>query len=281
MCCWIRTLPNANIKKNDPRLFELTKCNDELTAAWKRHNLEKKNGLHHRTEHLTRLATRQSKVHNTQVTSKIKALQLQEETGREHRKIKFALQKCADSGVSSVEVTTCEGTVNELSDKTENENALCGENSRKCQMAYDTPILQGTLRKDFGAGGLTEAAQQVTSGKCEPSASLNSNIQEFLQHFQQTRTASKEPPSPSFISLTDFQAGWKRAKATTSSNPDGPGCSVHKAIAFDDDLSAFEQALINIPYQTGHFPEGSRRYAEKESEQQPHHQTAHNGTAGS
>ena len=74
-----------------------------------------------------------------------------------------------------------------------------------------------------GAGGrLGSYLREPLSKICN--TLISTDIKELLGHMEQTEEAKSSKPSPTYVSLDNFRMGWKKAKAKakTSSNPDGP-----------------------------------------------------------
>jgi hypothetical protein len=171
------------------------------------------------------------------------------------RRIRFLHGKFISGSTTTVTVTNTEGNLQDLTSKTEIENAILANNKAKLQQSFHLPFLQPPLRRDFGFKGQSPSARAVLAGVYECAFATEPSMQDFLTALKTPQAILQAGPTNMLPSVETYCQFWHKSKENTSCHPGPLSFATLKAGATDALLAEFECSLTRIPLKGGFSPE--------------------------
>jgi hypothetical protein len=165
---------------------------------------------------------------------------------RRQRTINRAIKDPKGRPVLHIEIETPQGT-QALHSREDIERQVQHNLQQRFSLGKRAPINHGSLLRDFGILGSTEATHQLFKGEYDFTSLQDSYTEEFLR--EATRIKQKTDTLtelPSAVTEEDFITFWRTANEFTSSSKSGRHFGHYKAICSDKQLVSLHVNSINM-----------------------------------
>ena len=244
------------------RLITRTKCGEalrltrrqvwsELQNTLKSYHNAKKSARNLRNSFLDSLAQAVADDEDIQKESALKRLKNTETTRRTFRRLHPFRKKQRSKPVVKL-YTSASGSRQEVTDKTQMEKAIIGENTTRFLQSRNTPFLQDPLLSDIGILGDKHATESILKGEYTNS-SCSRLTSTYIKHLKRPQNVHEDVTLSTF-DINDHIKGWSRAKESTAAEPHGLQFPHFKAALKNPDLAAADYILREIPFRTGFSP---------------------------
>ena len=224
-----------------------------LSKAKKSYWEIKKKGEEHRSSFLMTKAQDISNETDGNADNIYTRLIQREKLRKAHRRIRFTIKKLRGGGITKVDLVLADGTISEITTKSEIELACINENQSKYRQTENTPCMNDPILHDLGYLGLTNAASSIINGNYTCPQNAPPFTEEFFQQFAYNPNTSTAPPN--IMTTSAFKQGWKKMKESTSAaSTTGIHFGHLKSASLDPSLADFEAAISNVPYSSGYYP---------------------------
>jgi hypothetical protein len=242
-----RQLKKAGIKQYHH--WSLSEARENLSMTITNYRFEKRNALEYRETWLEGVASARAETGNLSAAQEMRNLLLREKQRSDARQIKYAISSQERRGLHSIEIQNSDGQWQELSAKSDIEEALFRELAARFNQASSTPFAVEPLLSSVGRYGELQGAQDILRGSSKLS-NLDywaAQLLPFLKQILPTKPVS----SPSD---NEYVASWKRVNERTSAGPSGITIPHLKAHTTSSYLTKIDNILANFPYTWGFSP---------------------------
>ena len=247
----IRLKKKLGIKENTH--LTLTEVEVKLKKARERYKVCKHNDKILRRDFLESLAEAKAQAGNITASTALQGIMHREEVRSTYKQIR-RVTKERQGGTIKIHVER-DGTVQEITRKTEMEKHIIKENEAKFhQTEGRCPLLHGQLYRDLGSMGDGPEVPNVLNGTYVPPPGTSDVTAKWLKSLRVTDTEQREE---SVTSWRDFQDGWKKIKEQTASGELHMGH--FKAGARHRNIGWVHFQLSLIPMYTGYSPQRWRK----------------------
>jgi hypothetical protein len=174
-----RTLKKAGIQA-EAKTLELEDLQERLKEEYQHYYQIKGEAKQLRMTALDSLASALAEKGNSEKDKILKALRHREQQRSTAKKIKYLRGKIRTGSTTIVTTTNANGNKNDITNKTEMEQAILNSNKEKFSQSAHTPFYLSPLKDEFGFKGLTAAAQATLTGLYEPNHDINGRILEVI-----------------------------------------------------------------------------------------------------
>jgi len=158
-----------------------------------------------------------------------------------------------------VQIKKDDGTWEDVTNKTEMEEAIMDSTKKKYTASFHTPFMTRPLVNDFGFQGVGRSVDAVLDGTYITPTSMDEITKQFIKHLKQPEHATAAGDYPTSLPTTEFKKYWLKAREHTSCYPGPLSFSTMKASAQDDIKAELECVMARIPVFAGFAPQRWRR----------------------
>jgi hypothetical protein len=257
-----RVLKAADIA--DISLITESDASENLNAVRRNYMQVKREAASIRSTWLEEVATARLSEGNLSIAQEIRNLTSRERQRQEARTIRNSLSGSNRKALCSIEVPADDGSWMELSERTDIERALHSELASRFNQAATTPFCQEPLRSEVGPCATTTSARDILSGTYTPD-----NIDYWAAQLIPFLKQEIPTTGPTYYSIQQHIAGWKRVKERTSAGPSGITIPHMKAHGRSFLLSNIDTIMSNLPYVHGFSPSRWRKGLDVMLEKKP------------
>jgi hypothetical protein len=257
-----RVLQAADIA--DISLITEDDASENLKAVRRNYKQVKRDAASIRSSWLEEVATARLSEGNLSIAQEIRNLTSRERQQQDARTIRNSLSISILKALCSIEVPANDGSWVEMSEHADIERALHAELASWFNQAATTPFCQNPLRTEMGSCSTTAAAKEILSRRY-----MSNNINNWAAQLIPFLKQEIPTTGPTYCSIQQHIAGWKRVKERKSAGPSGitiPHMKAHGRSLF---LSNIDTIMANLPYVHGFSPSRWRKGLDVMLEKKP------------